>query len=134
MTTTRRKVLTTLCSSLTGLKEGWYYTHPSVMEFLDRPTHIPYSLTVCYRTMGSLLSQVSGHPGVTQGVQHQDVFERVDILLSGWESVLHSLPQLTYTPDDQLDPVQLYLYKQVSGLRVLSTTLNKYLIDHGCNL
>ena len=68
-----------------------------------------------------LLSKVSGHPEVINSSgTHSVVFENVDVLLSGWESVLHGLPQLSYTPDDQLDPLQQFFCRQVST-RVLET-------------
>ncbi|XP_067931165.1 uncharacterized protein [Watersipora subatra] len=74
------------------------------------------------------LAKASGHPAVhSDPYQHQDVFEKVDVLLSGWESVLHSLPlpvlPLTNSPDSQLNIVRQFFDKQVEAHRAMIQTL-----------
>ena len=64
--------------------------------------------------MSELLSRVSGHPNLMRyNSAHTDMFERVDVLLSGWESVLHGLPELSYSPENHLHPLQNFLHKEV---------------------
>lgn len=76
--------------------------------------------------MSELLSHISGHPDLINSTSaHANMFERVDVLLSGWESVLHSLPELSYTPEDHLHPLQNFLHKQV----IISDTSSNSMIN-----
>lgn len=57
---------------------------------------------------------VSGDPSVSlPSLSHATMFEQVAMLLSGWESVLHGLPEFSYTPDNPLDPFQNLLKREV---------------------
>lgn len=66
------------------------------------------------RNTQKLLSRISGQLEVMiHSYVHKEMFERVAVLLSGWESVLQALPELSYSPDDMLDPWQIFLQRQV---------------------
>lgn len=83
--------------------------------------------------MRSQLSRVSGHyENACSTSLHQEVFEGVDVMLSGWESVLHALPELSYTPSDQLNPIQRFLHGQVETYgRVIEVLLKDSELLHG---
>ena len=57
--------------------------------------------------------QVSGSPESAMYSEHTVAFEQVDDLLSGWESFIHSLPELPTTTTSSTDPLDIFYHSQV---------------------